>query len=69
VSAFATMWRLATTASAQNRVQFGGLSTWELTQGVAVQTPCEVTLIDEVMDRTATDTAERVRFGTSRAAL
>jgi hypothetical protein len=50
VSAFAIMGLLATTARAQNRLQFGGLSAWELTKGVAVQTTCEVKLIDEVMD-------------------
>jgi hypothetical protein len=50
VSIFATTCLLATTVSAQNRVEFGGLSAWELTKGVEVQTDCEVELIDEVTD-------------------
>lgn len=47
---FLAVLLLATTASAQTRVEFGGLSAWELTYGVRVQTECEVTLLDAVMD-------------------
>lgn len=50
VFVIAGLW--ATPAYTQNRDEFNGLSAWELAQGVAVQTICEIEWIDEATEKT-----------------